>query len=431
MAATLLKRCTCPHCWNSFAPEEILWVASHPELFGDPRLGANQYRRFLPSRFTLNGEAIDSRGQTCLELACPHCHLAVPRSLLEVEPLFASILGTPGCGKSYFLAAMTWELRKHLPQDFRVSFADADPKSNILLSQYQEALFLNPDGERLTPLSTLIEKTDDKGHLYNMVQYGEGNDVRYPRPFMFSISPLKEHPNVKESHRISRVLCLYDNAGENYLAKAGSSNQTETQHLGKAQFLMFLFDPTQDQRYRSKVQAVKGKSFVLPPARQIQRQEVVLVEAVSRIRRLTGQSSTTKYDRPLIVIVTKQDEWDFLIPNRDTTSCWVRAQQGFCVLDGAVIENQSQQIRGLLNQIAPEVVSSAESFSEKVCYIGVSALGVTPETVAAANSGWIDPAKANEPSVRPATIQPLNVMLPFLYGLGHSLSGVIPLKKRK
>ncbi len=39
--------------------------------------------------------------------------------MLEMEPLFVSILGAPASGKSYFLTAMTWQLRRTLPTPFQ------------------------------------------------------------------------------------------------------------------------------------------------------------------------------------------------------------------------------------------------------------------------------------------------------------------------
>ena len=111
----LLPRTTCPHCWASFAPEEALWVSAHTDLLGDPRLGPDEPQRFLPTRFDVDGHALDARGLACHHLACPKCHLGMPRGLLEMEPAFVSILGTPACGKSFLLTALTWELRRLLP----------------------------------------------------------------------------------------------------------------------------------------------------------------------------------------------------------------------------------------------------------------------------------------------------------------------------
>src|SRR5258707_10412881 len=111
-AITALPRTTCPHCWSNFAPADGLWISSHPDLLGDPRLGPEQAQRFLPTRFNVDGNALDARGLVCHNLACPRCHLPVPRVMLETEPAFVSILGTPACGKSYYLTALTWESRR-------------------------------------------------------------------------------------------------------------------------------------------------------------------------------------------------------------------------------------------------------------------------------------------------------------------------------
>ena len=135
---------TCPHCWERFAPEQVLWISEHVDLLGDPLLGPEQQQRFLPSRFTIDGDAIDSRGMTCRTLACPQCHLPIPRAMLEMEPLFVSILGAPASGKSYLLTAMTWQLRQVLPLHFKVAFTDADPASNRVLNECEESLFLHP-----------------------------------------------------------------------------------------------------------------------------------------------------------------------------------------------------------------------------------------------------------------------------------------------
>jgi hypothetical protein len=180
LTLSLLRRTTCPHCWASFAPEDILWVSAHTDLRADPRLGADHQQRFLPTRFNIDGQALDARGFVCQTLACPHCHLTVPRTLLEMEPVIISILGTPACGKSFFLTAMTWELRRLLPDHFGLTFADADPLSNRTLNEYEESLFLNPDSDKLLPLGQLIRKTDIAGgDLYDRVNFGT-QEVRYP-----------------------------------------------------------------------------------------------------------------------------------------------------------------------------------------------------------------------------------------------------------
>src|SRR3984957_11459257 len=152
----LLSQVTCPHCWERFAPEDVLWISEHVDLLGDPLLGPERQQRFLPSRYTVQGDAIDSKGMTARSLACPRCHLSIPRAMLEMDSLFISILGAPACGKSYFLTAMTWQMRQLLPLHFKIAFTDADPESNRVLNECEEGLFLNPNESDVVPLAGLI-----------------------------------------------------------------------------------------------------------------------------------------------------------------------------------------------------------------------------------------------------------------------------------
>ena len=191
----LRTRITCPHCWETFPPEETLWVAAHPDLLNDARLGSDKPQRFLPTRFNPEGNAIDIRGVVCQDLACPRCHLIIPRALLELPPIFISIAGTPSCGKTYFLAAMTWMLRQTLPRDFCLSYSDADAQSNFTLNKYEEDQFLNPDPDAIVKLL----KTDPHaGDGYDYVSYGEQR-VMYPRPFLFTIRPTQQHPSATDA----------------------------------------------------------------------------------------------------------------------------------------------------------------------------------------------------------------------------------------
>ena len=104
VSTELQTQATCPNCWSSFNVEDVKWVAAHDSIIGDTRLGPDAQQRFLPTRFDLPGNAIDIRGMSCQDIACPACHLRIPRSTLYYRPFFVSIAGTPSCGKSFFLA---------------------------------------------------------------------------------------------------------------------------------------------------------------------------------------------------------------------------------------------------------------------------------------------------------------------------------------
>ena len=114
-----------------------------------------------------------------------------------------------------------------MPRDFAVSFRDADLLANSLLNDYEQSLFLNPQGEDLVLLANLIRKTELQGQLYDTVLFGN-QSVSYPRPFLFTLSPTEQHPNAEARQRLSRLLCLYDNAGEHFQPGMDSNRSQAT-----------------------------------------------------------------------------------------------------------------------------------------------------------------------------------------------------------
>lgn len=406
----LRTRITCPHCLEAFSPEEILWVSMHPELRGNPLLGQDEQQRFLPSRFTVDGKAIDIRGEACKDLACPRCQLSVSWSLLEMRPLFISILGAPGSGKSYFLASMTWQLRQMLRDRFAIGFSDADPTCNQVLSEYEEKLFLNPKEDQLV----YLPKTEMEGHLYQVVTYGE-RQIWYPRPFVFSVQPLEGHVDYAQRRVLARALCLYDNAGEHFLP-GGETANSPSRHLAQSEALFFLFDPTQHPKFRRQC---KGKTNdpQMGDHGWSHRQDQVLLEAASRIRRHSGWSQNDKYKKPLIVVLTKLDAWRSLVPDLDLDLNRIVRKVGptMSALDIRTLQERSDYLRNMLTQYAPEMVTAAEAFAEHVTYLPVSALGRGPEVVDA--KGFL--------GVRPKNVHPIWAELPLLLALNQCIQGLI------
>ena len=423
----ILSRITCPHCWERFSPEKTLWVSEHNDLLGDPRLGAEEPQRFLPTRFTARGEALDAKGIACHTLACPRCHLTIPRGLLESEPLFISILGAPASGKSFYLAAMTWELRHLLALQFAISFSDADPLFNRTLNSYEEALFVNSRPDRVMPLADLIQKTEEQGEHYDFVSFG-GQTVSYPRPILFALHPEEGHPNCANAAKLARIVCLYDNAGEHFQPGRDTVSSPVTRHLAQSRALMFVFDPTQDGRVR-QLGNLGNAGFGSIRDGKVGRQEPILQEAAARVRRYSGLRQTEKHKRPLIVVVTKYDLWSPLLDDDAPPEPWRRTTvkddgngrhgQTIAALDTSKVREMSAAVRELLLRLCPEIVAASESFSQDVTYVPVSAVGW---------AAHLDP-KSGQHSIRPAETRPYWVTVPFLYALSKSSHGLVPVFK--
>jgi len=391
-----------------------MWVAAHNELMGDTVLGPEKARRFVPTRFTVAGQAIDARGATCQQLACPRCHLIMPRSAVEAEPLFISIVGGPKTGKSYFLSAMTWELRKLLPSAFALAFADADTVGNQQINEYEATLFLPEDPAKLVALA----KTEESGDLYDQANLS-GHTVSLPRPFLFNLRPTQQHINAEHGDKVRRLICLYDNAGESFQPGKDSAASPATQHLAKSKVLMFLFDPTQDPRFRDKCRKF-SQDPQLAPGRGTQRQETLLIEAAQRVRRYANLPSGKKHDSPLLVLVPKSDVWGSMLKEDLVTDPILPAAVAgrLAAVDIERIERVSQKLRTLLLAETPELVTAAEDFCQTVAYIPVSALGRSPEEADLSQGG-------RGLFIRPNCIAPRWVTVPVLYMFAKWTTGLI------
>lgn len=389
----------CPHCWHRFDVEEFLFIARHQSLVGDPVLGADAQQRFLPSRFTPEGNAVDAAGMSCPDMACPRCHLRIPQAASEMPPLFLSIVGATASGKSYFLTSMTWDLRNTLSKNFAINFTDTDAVNNQIVNDFEETIFLNSSSDELVAL----QKTELQGELYNQVLL-DSMLINLPKPFMFTVTPSEHHPQYEEVRaKMSRTLVLYDNAGEHFEPGMDAVDNPTTQHLLHSDTIFFLFDPTKDVRFRARLQSTDPQ---LAEGARVQRQEIILTEMINRIKKYSGMRSGTKTTKTLVIVLSKFDVWRGLLDEElpDTPWQW-DSRFNTCVLDMHLLRNLSFQLRSLLEDVCPEMVSTAESFAGEVIYLPNSALGHSPELNQ--ETGMI--------GIRPRDVKSFWVSVPMLY----------------
>lgn len=414
----LLSEVTCPHCWEVFAPQDVLFISDHNNLLGDARLGEDAKLRFLPTRFNRRCQPLDPLGHVSHDMACPNCHLLLPKQMIENKCRFLSILGAPASGKSYFLGSMIWQTRKVLLRDFGYSFTDAHPQFNKVVISYEDALFLNPKRDQSLPVGELIPKTQFTGNLlFNEINQ-DGRPVRLPQPFLFEYRV----PDPAGQTR-TRLMCLYDNAGESFLAGSEDASAYETtKHLANSSALFFVFDPLQDPRFADALEAVEpgASRFGLPFPVQ-HRQEIILREASVRIRRFLSMRNDEKHKSPLVVVVGKYDVWWKLFPEAKKID-WLRnsrAKSGDSSNSQAIpgvnlsaINRLSANLRALLFRLCPDMVGTAEFFAEQVIFLPVSALGFSCKEFSELSG---DPTL-----VRPRDIDPFQVELPLIWYLTRS-----------
>lgn len=430
-ATTDTQKHICPYCWHGFKAEDLLYIARHPTLMGDPVLGYDEQQRFIPRRIIPLRKAVDSRGEICTDMACPRCHLRIPTPFLDSMPLFFSIIGTPGSGKSYYLATSTWRLRKVLPEYFGLNFEDIDNLTNQWINSYEEKLFLPARGVSYNS----IEKTQiESVHTAKQVKINSVS-MFLPMPAIFS---LLSNSRYHRSQRVQHTICFYDNAGEHFQTGRDVIQQPGSLHMLRANGFLFLFDPTADPRFTGVINAsLRGKLV-----QTVYPQQKILIETIDRLRKHTSLNVKERFRRPIVIGVSKADLlMDYFISNElNLTSLPYRlikkspdtgqrrgsstvntneskltsereretAITEIGVLDMSHINRVSAGIRELFCRLTPEFVNTIESFADNVLYLPVSAIGHQPD----------------QRGVHPGDIHPLWVEVPFLHIL--SKMGYIP-----
>ena len=433
----------CPHCGRGFTADRLHFIARSSLLSFDHRLPDGQKRRFLPSRFTPQGDAIDAGGEVCSETACPDCHLPVPRLLALRKTLSFSIFGSPSSGKSYLLGAMSRTLRRRCG-NAGVRFDDVDVSMNGILLDYESRMFNQPSPDRWV----WLDKTGETGDWYSTVWYGprfdrEGaslaarNTKTFPKPFLFRLDVNAGHPQERNASDLSRVVCLYDNAGEHFQA-ADDRLTLVTSHLKHAHGLIFVYDPTQEPsfrdacRERSQDPQFRG-SFV-------NTQDILYGNVMNRILMLRGMAATELVRTPLVVALTKFDSWRFLLGKGDLPEIFRRtplspdgeSNQTVDAIDPLLVKKVSDLCRELLRRVAPQVVHTVESRCEasRVLYVPVSATGGPPEGTLGDREWPFHPEPAPESNgmsfFLAGKLRPMWAEAPMLALLHECVPGLVP-----
>lgn len=152
----------CPVCWLESDRGELMHLAVHDSLRGDPILGEDAQQRFLATRFDNSGRALDALGLPCSEIACPKCRRKLPAGFLDVPHHIFSLVGDARAGKSYFLSVLTKVLPVSLFRQFGITFQDADPTGNAALNDMRKVLF-----SAQTPDQAKLAKTQLEGSCMN------------------------------------------------------------------------------------------------------------------------------------------------------------------------------------------------------------------------------------------------------------------------
>jgi hypothetical protein len=389
---------TCPICWFKFDRGDVMNIAVHHSLRGDPMLGDEAMQRFHATRFNDRGQALDAMGLATSDLACPHCRRKLPPGFLDLPHHIFSIVGAPSSGKSYYLSVLIKILQNSLFQNFGITFRDADPSENVILTQMKTQLFSSS-----SPEDAFLAKTDLEGALYESLPR-QGRKVRLPKPFIYKLS----HPATPDN---GFSVVFYDNAGEHFEPTRNSADSPGAQHIAVATGIFFLFDPLHNTEFRAMMKGVTDPQI---KNHRTDQQDVILAETEVRIKSLLGLDSRQRVSTPLAVMVGKYDTWSELLGEKELLPA---IQDGMVRLDH--IKANSVRVRDLMVRNCPSIVANAEAISSNVCYFAISPLGSSPVE-------FLDREGTPRIGPDPKLLNPRHVEAPTLWVLAQATPEMIP-----
>jgi hypothetical protein len=260
-------------------------------------------------------------------------------------------------------------------------------------------------------LATLA-KTGKAGDWYSTVQFDD-QTMTFPKPFYFDLKPGSQHFNQEAERSISRLLCLYDNAGELFEPGEDTAIRPITRHLGLAESWLFCFDPSQDPRIRDALKGLTNDyQMTEPPVTA--RQEKILNEMINRIRKHSGMGFKDRSQKPLIIVCTKFDAWSKLMGELPVPWSFSKKRQIHGInLD--VIQEVSRELRTVIGRYCPEFLAATEALSDNVYFVPVSATGSAPQLGPDGKTYLVNTEK----------IDPIWCEVPVLLALGHRAPGLI------
>ena len=382
----------CPCCWKRFHLSQVLWVAKHRELkddyFRDSEGDRTKQKRFLPERFRTDCRAIDERGEICSrEFACPHCHMEIPEIYFNSKPMYVSIVGTKGSGKTFFLTALHYRLlQNRFEEDYGLKGVSYDAALYASQNRHLEAnvkmLFrsLVPPDEFVTLNAT--EKIDHAERVF-FPDTNIETETWVALPFTY----------ILELEKRKHALCLYDCQG-GFFTKQGGIGDADNiflQHILDSDILFFIYDPTQNeccvqdyaekygrQIYRDgqidKKELVGMELEILNPTIEEQ-SHLVFGAMANHIRNHAdpkkGVMRDDRYAKYICIIVTKCDAWERCLS--ETTQRYLRELPRY-----DVITDVSKDVERWINKHDPTFTRAVKNFAKHAkhyTYVPVSAAG--------------------------------------------------------
>lgn len=232
---------TCPYCYESFdsdavqlrcrrCPEENdqvyfeYWEKVDPD-HATPNQKHVYNIRHAPAwkLWAKDDKTCDQCGCNEFDYVCPHCHNELPAKMVEDGAEIISVIGGPNSGKTHYIIALLYELRKHgyeIGLDATLEQVGED-KNWHTDEMYRKAI------RQLNSEHIVLKKTPPK---------------TISLPWIIRLDSTDPKISGRQDPKKSIYLVFYDTAGENF--EDNKQIQTNAQYLRQSKAVIVLFDTT-------------------------------------------------------------------------------------------------------------------------------------------------------------------------------------------
>jgi hypothetical protein len=212
---------------------------------------------------------LDHFGRHKLVRRCPKCNNIINSHIGQNTNIHMPVIGGPSAGKTHYIVASTNELMNTYTEKHKYHFSFTEEHHKADFERNREKL---TSGQMLAPTSEIA-----------------------PPAVMLKM----DIPGIP----VSKMLYMYDAAGEAYNANARTSQQTYYKHICG---LIFIIDPCAITQFQLKhEQKINAIAFTLRPSQS----EIMQVHdrMMRMLERMHGIRRFGRYRFPIAIVVTKVD----------------------------------------------------------------------------------------------------------------------------
>lgn len=342
------KKILCPFCFQEFSSSKLVYRCMNQNCT-DPSTPPTRHI-ILKGKTDKSGICTcDACGRPTGDKLCPHCRKSLPNDILNSTTKIISIIGAPGAGKSYMVGALLYQIIE-AGIFARLNNTAAKFSSTADREQYDKR-FGNKFKSRV-----ILDATN------------KGTDIISDNPpILIELAYMNKH-----KQRESYTMSFFDAAGETFTDPAVLA--AITPYISHSEAVVLLLDPMQMPAVSA---AVKAAIPGVPAGSSNISYSEILENTVSVLRTQARIGSNKQITHiPLCIAFSK---WDLLINTPDLIppdfSISRPGQHLINGYDDNVVNNASDEVRSLISEWEPNLVSSAEQHFATVKYFGFSATG--------------------------------------------------------